>query len=54
MNIVVAGGLNLDNVKAVIEQINPFGIDVSSGVEQGYGIKDLNKVSAFIEGARSV
>ena len=37
-----------------IEQIHPFGVDVSSGVEQDHGIKDLNKVSAFIEGARSV
>ena len=53
-NIVLAGGLNPDNVKTAIEQIHPFGVDVSSGVELDHGIKDLNKVSAFIEGARSV
>ena len=53
-NIGLAGGLNPDNVKTAIEQINPFGVDVSTGVEQDHGIKDLNKVSAFIEGARSV
>ena len=48
-NIVLAGGLNPDNVKTAIEQIHPFGVDVSSGVEQDHGIKDLNKVSAFID-----
>ena len=52
--IVVAGGLNPENVQAAIQQINPFGIDVSSGVEKSHGMKDLSKLKAFIEGARSV
>ena len=51
---IVAGGLNSENVQSAVSLIKPFGIDVSSGVEIGYGIKDLKKISAFISGARSV
>ena len=52
--IVVAGGLNPENVQTAIRQIQPYGVDVSSGVEKSYGIKDLSKLKIFIEGARSV
>lgn len=52
--IVIAGGLNPENVQSAVSIINPFGIDVSSGVESSYGIKDSKKVKAFITGARSV
>ncbi len=52
--IVVAGGLNPENVQTAVSKIKPFGIDVSSGVESSFGIKDSEKVKAFITGARSV
>jgi phosphoribosylanthranilate isomerase len=49
----VAGGLNQDNVAAVIEVIKPFGVDTSGGVETG-GIKDVNKIKEFIKQGRIV
>lgn len=52
--IVVAGGLNPNNVQKAIQKIKPYGVDVSSGVEQSHGVKKLSKMKAFIEGARSV
>lgn len=54
VKLVVAGGLNPDNVAKATTQIQPFGIDVSSGVEAAHGIKDLQKMRLFVEGARSV
>ncbi|PCI09224.1 MAG: phosphoribosylanthranilate isomerase [Gammaproteobacteria bacterium] len=47
--IVLAGGLNPDNVKMAIEQVHPYGVDVSSGVESSPGIKDKTKVTTFME-----
>jgi len=52
-NILVAGGLNKDNVLSVIEEIQPFGIDVSSGVEEN-GEKSLKMMKEFIEVVRQV
>lgn len=49
----VAGGLNQDNVAAVIEVIKPFGVDTSGGVETD-GIKDANKIKEFIKQGRIV
>jgi phosphoribosylanthranilate isomerase len=46
--LVIAGGLNPDNICQAIQAANPAGVDVSSGVEKAYGIKDLKKVNAFI------
>ncbi len=46
-SIVLAGGLNPDNVRTGIEQIKPYAVDVSSGVEQTKGIKDAAKLRAF-------
>ena len=46
--VIVAGGLTPDNVGAVIEELHPAAVDVSSGVEVEPGIKDPEKVAAFL------
>lgn len=50
--LLVAGGLDKDNVCDVIREIEPFGVDVSSGVEKD-GIKDLKMMKEFIDAVNS-
>jgi len=51
--LIIAGGLTFDNVSEVIKQFRPAGVDVSSGVEEKPGVKDINKMRKFIEAVRS-
>lgn len=51
--ILLAGGLNPGNVGDAIRRINPWGVDVASGVESAPGVKDPQKVRAFIGAVRS-
>ena len=51
--IVLAGGLNPDNVGDAVRSVRPYAVDVSGGVEAAKGIKDSAKIKAFIEEVRS-
>jgi phosphoribosylanthranilate isomerase len=51
--IVLSGGLTPENVRQAITEVQPFAIDVSSGVESRPGVKDHAKLRAFLEAAKS-
>ena len=51
--VVLAGGLTPDNVAEAIRAVRPFGVDVSSGVEDAPGVKNTDKVARFLASARS-
>nr|WP_205340811.1 phosphoribosylanthranilate isomerase [Denitrificimonas caeni] len=46
--LILAGGLNADNIGQAIEQVQPWAVDVSGGVEASHGIKDADKVRKFL------
>jgi phosphoribosylanthranilate isomerase len=51
--IVLAGGLTPENVADAIRAVRPYGVDVSSGVEEAPGVKDAGKVARFVANARA-
>jgi len=51
--IVLSGGLTPENVVDAIRRVRPAAVDVSSGVEAAKGIKDAQKIGAFIRGVRN-
>ena len=50
--LILAGGLTPDNVEEAIVAVHPWGVDVSSGVEETPGLKDPKKVTRFLANAR--
>ena len=50
-NVIIAGGLTPENVRAAVEQTNPWGVDTASGVESSPGRKDHARMKQFIKAA---
>ena len=46
--LILAGGLQVDNIKAAINRVRPYAVDVSSGVESAKGIKDASAMTQFM------
>ncbi len=51
--VVLAGGLNANNVEQMLQDVRPYGVDVSSGVEQAPGIKSIERIKCFLAIAKS-
>jgi phosphoribosylanthranilate isomerase len=51
--LILSGGLDAQNVGDAVTRVRPAAVDVSSGVEAAKGIKDSNKVRAFVSAVRA-
>ena len=51
--VIIAGGLDKDNIRQLVERVKPWGVDVSTGVETD-GCKDISKIKTFIDIVRKV
>ena len=54
IRLMVAGGLNADNVGDAIRRLRPWGVDVATGVESSPGRKDARKLRRFIQAAQEI
>jgi phosphoribosylanthranilate isomerase len=54
LKMIVAGGLRPENIAEAIGELNPWGVDVASGVERGPGRKDAAKLAEFIGNVRAI
>ncbi|MDO8959685.1 MAG: phosphoribosylanthranilate isomerase [Rhodocyclaceae bacterium] len=52
--MVLSGGLHAGNVAEAVAKIHPWAVDVSSGVESAKGVKDADKIAAFVAAVRTV
>ncbi len=50
--VILAGGLSPETVAEAVDRVRPYAVDVSSGVEATPGIKDLDRVVAFVKNSR--
>lgn len=51
--LLLAGGLNADNVGVALKHMRPWGVDVSGGIEQEKGVKDHTRMKQFVEAVRA-
>jgi phosphoribosylanthranilate isomerase len=52
--LILAGGLTADNVAEAVKKVKPYAVDVISGVEREAGVKDGQKMRAFVAAAKGI